>query len=61
MTSGELADRFDCTWPTTSRHLTVLADAGILTVTKTGRQRNYTLQTDQLDHIAGSWIDRFRP
>ena len=21
MTSGELAERFDCTWPTTSRHL----------------------------------------
>ena len=61
MTSGELADRFDCSWPTTTRHLTVLADAGLVVVTKTGRQRNYTLQPDLLDRIAGAWIDRFRP
>lgn len=61
MTSGELADRFECAWPTTTRHLNVLADAGLLTVTKTGRQRNYTLQAGQLDHVAGVWIDRFRP
>lgn len=61
MTSGELADRFDCTWPTTSRHLRLLADAGLVTVTKRGRERDYTLNAAALADIAGHWIDRFRP
>ncbi len=60
MTSGDLADRFDCAWPTTSRHLRLLADAGLVTVTKTGRQRRYTLDAEVLAGIAGHWIDRFR-
>lgn len=61
MTSGELADRFECTWPTTTRHLRVLADAELLSITKHGRQRHYHLNTKAIDQIAGSWIDRFRP
>ena len=61
MTSGELADRFDCTWPTTSRHLRILTDAGLVAATATGRRRNYTLDPSALDEIAGTWIDRFRP
>lgn len=61
MTSGELADRFDCTWPTTTRHLRVLADAGLLTTTQHGRRRHYHLNTAAIDEIAGTWIDRFRP
>ena len=60
MTSGELAARFDCTWPTTSRHLRVLTDAGVVTVTKAGRQRNYAVSAEALDDVAGRWIDRFR-
>jgi DNA-binding transcriptional ArsR family regulator len=60
MTSGELAERFDCTWPTTTRHLGVLADAGLVVITKHGRNRNYELNTTALDTIAGTWIDRFR-
>lgn len=61
MTSGELADRFDCAWPTTTRHLRVLADADLVRVTRDGRQRRYDLNTEPLDTIAGAWIDRFRP
>lgn len=60
-TSGELAQRFDCAWPTTTRHLKVLSDAGLVSVTKQGRERRYQLNTDTLDRIAGRWIDRFRP
>ena len=60
-TSGELADRFDCTWPTTSRHLRLLADAGLVTVTKRGRERDYTLNAAALADNAGHRIDRVRP
>ena len=30
MTAGEIAERFSCSWPTTSRHLKVLRDAGLV-------------------------------
>jgi DNA-binding transcriptional ArsR family regulator len=32
MTSGEIAARFDCSWPTTTRHLRILEDAGLVHV-----------------------------
>lgn len=60
MTSGELAGRFDCSWPTTSRHLKVLIDAGLVEVAQDGRERHYRVDTEALDEVAGSWIDRFR-
>ena len=60
MTSGELAERFDCAWPTTTRHLRVLVDAGLLRVTRHGRQRRYELDDAGSDGVAGAWIDRFR-
>lgn len=39
MTAGEIAERFSCTWPTTSRHLRVLESAGLVRVEKRGRAR----------------------
>ncbi len=60
MTSGELAGRFDCAWPTTTRHLNALVDAGLLTVINRGRQRRYEIDAETLTVVAGGWIDRFR-
>ena len=59
MTAGELAARFDCSWPTTTRHLSVLADAGLIRVTKVGRERHYVIAADFLTDVAGGWITRF--
>lgn len=59
MTSGEIASRFDCAWPTTSRHLRVLQEAGLLTVELRGRERVYRLDKDRLNAVAGSWLERF--
>ncbi|MDH3707670.1 MAG: metalloregulator ArsR/SmtB family transcription factor [Acidimicrobiia bacterium] len=59
LTSGELASRFDCSWPTTTRHLGVLADAGLVTVTADGRQRRYRLELDRLLGVTGSWLGAF--
>ena len=61
MTSGELASRFDCSWPTTTGHLTVLAEANLVRIEKRGRQRHYTLNGAELDAVAGEWINKFRP
>lgn len=59
MSSGDLADRFSCAWPTTTRHLGVLAGAGLVTVTRHGRQRHYHLESRALVETAGGWIERF--
>ena len=60
MTAGAIADRFHCSWPTTTRHLRVLEDAGLVTVEKRGRERVYTLETARLLEVAGGWLDWFR-
>jgi DNA-binding transcriptional ArsR family regulator len=60
MTAGEIAARFDCTWPTTSRHLKVLLDAGLVEQHKRGRERVYRLARERLDAVAGRWLATFR-
>jgi DNA-binding transcriptional ArsR family regulator len=59
MTSGAIASRFDCSWPTTSRHLRVLEDAGLVRVALRGRERTYELDRQRLLDVAGAWIHRF--
>lgn len=59
MTAGEIADRFHCSWPTTSRHLRVLEEAGLVTVEKRGRERVYHLSRDRLVEVAGGWLSWF--
>jgi len=60
MTSGAIASRFDCSWPTTTRHLRVLEDAGLVRVELQGRKRVYKLDRKRLTELAGGWVDRFR-
>jgi DNA-binding transcriptional ArsR family regulator len=61
MTSGDIAARFDCSWPTTTRHLRILQDAGLVRVVLRGRQRVYRLDVGRLREIAGGWLARFEP
>lgn len=58
MTSREVAERFDTTWATTSRHLRALEAAGLVDVVQTGRERHYTLAAERLTATAGRWIER---
>lgn len=59
VTSGAIASRFDCSWPTTTRHLRVLEEAGLVRVELRGRHRVYKLDGDRLKRVAGGWITRF--
>ena len=59
MTSGAIASRFECAWPTTTRHLRVLEGAGLVRVELRGRERVYRLDAARLHSVAGSWIERF--
>lgn len=56
--AGDIARRFACSWPTTSRHLRVLEEAGLVSVEREGRERLYRLERDRLRAVAGGWIDR---
>ena len=38
MTSGEIAEQFSTAWSTTTRHLAVLREAGLVSVRKRGRE-----------------------
>jgi DNA-binding transcriptional ArsR family regulator len=59
MGAGEIATRFKCSWPTTTRHLKQLERAKLVRVEKAGRERIYQLDADRLDAVAGAWLRRF--
>jgi DNA-binding transcriptional ArsR family regulator len=59
MTAGEIAERFSCAWPTTTRHLRTLENAGLVRVQKNGRERIYELDSVRLKRIVGDWLRWF--
>jgi DNA-binding transcriptional ArsR family regulator len=59
MTAGEIAERFSCTWPTTTRHLHVLESAGLVRVEKSGRERVYHLESQLLMQVTRNWLRWF--
>jgi DNA-binding transcriptional ArsR family regulator len=58
MTAGEIADRFSCSWPTTSRHLRKLESAGLVEVERAGREWIYRLNRRRLA-VAAEWLGWF--
>jgi len=60
MTSGEIADRFSCSWPTTTRHLGVLESAGLVRVERRGRERVYRLEKRRLRALTDGYLRWFR-
>ena len=50
MTSGQVAEQFSTAWSTTTRHLAVLQNAGLVSVEKRGRERVY-----RVDPAVGDW------
>ena len=59
MTAGAIARRFSCSWPTTSRHLRMLANAGLVTIQKQGREWVYVLESKTLQRVVGEWLNWF--
>jgi DNA-binding transcriptional ArsR family regulator len=58
MSAGEIAKRFAHAWPTTSRHLRVLEEAGLLTHEKQGRTRVYRVAYERLA-VGREWFKWF--
>lgn len=59
MTAGEIAKRFSCAWPTTSRHLRVLQGAGLVRVERQGREWLYVLESVRLREVVLGWLRHF--
>jgi DNA-binding transcriptional ArsR family regulator len=59
--SGYLAARFQHSWPTTSRHLKVLEEAGLVEVRRQGRSSNYRLNRARLEQVVGGWMGHLEP
>jgi DNA-binding transcriptional ArsR family regulator/catechol 2,3-dioxygenase-like lactoylglutathione lyase family enzyme len=51
MSSGEIAQQFSTAWSTTTRHLTVLLDAGLVVVEKQGRERVYRARSEVAERV----------
>jgi DNA-binding transcriptional ArsR family regulator len=56
LTAGELSARFSHSWPTTTRHLGVLLDAGLVSVTPAGRERRYQIARHHLGDVLALWL-----
>jgi DNA-binding transcriptional ArsR family regulator len=60
MTAGQIVERFHCSWPTMTRHLSVLEEAGLIHVEKRGRERHYILNKQRLNSVVGNWLGWFQ-
>ena len=59
--SGYLAARFQHSWPTTTRHLKVLEEAGLVEVRREGRSSHYRLVRERLKGVVGWWLRQMEP
>jgi DNA-binding transcriptional ArsR family regulator len=55
LTAGELARRFSHSWPTTTRHLHVLEEAGLVVVAAVGRERHVAVEHKRLRVLLDLW------
>jgi DNA-binding transcriptional ArsR family regulator len=59
--SGYLATRFSHSWPTTTRHLNVLQQAGLIEVRREGRSSFYRIDRERVRRVVGSWLKNLEP
>ena len=59
MTAGEIVDRFTHKWPTITRHLRQLEEAGLVSVNKVSREQIYTLNKDKMVAVLANWLKWF--
>jgi DNA-binding transcriptional ArsR family regulator len=57
LTSGEIAAKFSTAWATTSRHLGVLREAGLVIAERDGSSIRYELNTTVLQEVVRGLLD----
>lgn len=60
MTAGDIVSRFSFAWPTMTRHLQQLEQAGLISVDKRSREQHYTLNKDRLNAVVHDWMKWFK-
>jgi ArsR family transcriptional regulator len=58
--AGAIAEQFDMSWPSVSRHLAVLSSAGLVRAVRRGQQLIYSLTTSVLMDIVTELADMTR-
>ena len=61
LTSGDIANRFDSSWPTVSRHLAVLRHAGLVATERRGQEIRYELDTSVFQDLVQHLVEWTRP
>jgi DNA-binding transcriptional ArsR family regulator len=61
MNSGEIAGRFPTSWPTVSRHLGVLREAGLILAERDAQQIVYELNTTVFADLVNHLLEWTRP
>jgi|SRR5712692_4450150 len=56
-TSGEIASRFNSSWPTISRHLAVLREGGLVLAERHGQEIVYELNTSVFQDLVQHLMD----
>jgi DNA-binding transcriptional ArsR family regulator len=59
MTPNAIAEHFDSTRQSISKHLRILSECDLLTKTQQGREIHYQLQIEKMKDI-DKWLDQFR-
>ena len=60
LTAGEIAALFDHAWPTTTRHLQALVEAGLVEQRRDGRRQLYRITYKPLE-LVGQWLASLKP
>jgi ArsR family transcriptional regulator, arsenate/arsenite/antimonite-responsive transcriptional repressor len=60
-TSGEIATRFDSSWPTVSRHLGVLKESGLVSAHRNGQEIHYELNTSVFEDLVEHLMEWVKP
>jgi len=60
-TSGEIAGKFDTSWATISRHLSVLREADLILAERNGQNIVYELNTTVFQEVVEHLIKWLRP
>lgn len=61
MTAGEIAERFEITKPSLSKHLGILENAGLITKEKRGQFVHYELVPENLTNTLNGYVQQVCP
>ena len=61
LNAGEIAERFEMTKPSLSKHLSILENAGLIKGEKKGQFINYTLVQDNLVNTLNGFVQEVCP